>query len=226
MRDDQSYEAEERGGNRRKESEYSGKKGFRRDLSKDKKGSDVDNYRFNNQPNQENSRGAPHDYYKNSGGSQQGRKSGHDEEENYKFRKNQESGYHAKKQKKPSHPDDDPWMEEDSDSSEDDQGHPSHRTPSDLGRESERKVHREKGYYQEQGEKRQGEQKGWKSRVDNYGYIERKTFTKAGESNTSGVAYKGKAYYVKVDSVSGNDSKPSDKPRPQREGSSEYRVKQ
>jgi len=223
--DDKSYDRNDREYDRYKESDYKSQRGYKRDFSRRRDSGDVDNYRFNNQPHQDTYRAPPYDYYKNSKDSQQGY-SMENKEDNYKFRKPQGANHRDQRPKKPFNPSDDPWMEEDSEESDEYEHHHPSRKSSGVGNAPYKKPYSNAGGHRDRNGYQQGVQRDWHRRVDNYGYIERKTHLKTGDSKTEGTVHRGKAYYVKVDGDGKEESKGNHDDRDQRESSSEYRVKQ
>lgn len=116
-------------------------------------------------------------------------------------------------------------MEEDSDDSDEYDQQQQSRKSSGLGDDHPKKPYRDSGYNKDSHGQQRGVQKDWQRRVDNYGYIERKTYTKSGEEKASSAAFKGKAYYVKVDAEPAQDPRASHKRRETRERTPEYREK-
>lgn len=71
-------------------------------------------------------------------------------------------------------------------------------------------------------------QKGWQKNIDNFGYIERKTFNKNEDGKPLGTIYRGQQYFVRIDE-SGKEVKKGSttyKSKYERDGTPEYRVKQ
>jgi hypothetical protein len=116
-------------------------------------------------------------------------------------------------------------MEEDSDDSDDYDHQQAGRKSSGLGEGLPKKPYRDSGDHKERYDQQRPVQKDWQGRVDNYGYIERKTHAKHGESNQSSAANRGKIFYVKVDGETEPNPKAHHNKREARQRTPEYRVK-
>jgi hypothetical protein len=191
----------------------------------------VENYRFNNEPNQERP-GTNYDYYEerderheNRGRPERPRRD--KDENNYKFRKNNvKNEYYTRT--KPSGHDNEEWDEEDSQ----EDGHHESRSQKDGERSGDLEGRerdfdgRRKGF--NKALKSGSMQKGWQKNIDNFGYIERKTYTKTDEGKPLGTIYRGQQYFVRVED-SGKEAQngpQTHKPKWDRDETPEYRPKQ
>lgn len=198
------------------------------------KGSDVDNYRFNNQPyvdKPKTSYEQEKEFEMRAGQRTKEDRFRRDRDENnYKFTKTTQKNDYNNRPKKVVIQDNDEWMDEDSQDDEHDTYQPprrGHRTD-DQELPSKELDGRKKGF--NKASKLGSMQKGWQKNVDNYGYIERKHFNKNDEGKPAGTIFRGQQYFVRVDNAAKPAPKPAANPKGKkdkdRDESPEYIAKQ